>query len=116
VGEHPKDADQLCHRAIRRLNWTRKKKTICASKQKEAERSAWQEQAPKLDAEKLVFLDECASNIALTRLYARSLQGELAYGAVPRNKRANITLLAALSLQGMGEAFIPGGFGRYHCF
>jgi hypothetical protein len=29
--------------------------------------------------------------------------------AVPRNKRTNITLLAALSLQGMGEAFILEG-------
>jgi transposase len=93
-------------RAIQRLNWTRKKKTLRASEQKEEDRAAWREQAQTLDAKKLVFLDECGSNIALTRLYARSPKGERAYGAVPRNKRANITLLAALSLQGMGEAFI----------
>src|SRR5690242_1034501 len=31
------------------------------------------------------------------------------HGAVPRNRRANITLLAALSLQGMGEALILEG-------
>lgn len=32
-------------RAIQRLNWTRKKKKLCASEQKEADRAAWQEQA-----------------------------------------------------------------------
>lgn len=96
-------------RAIRRLNWTRKKKTLRASEQNEADRSVWREQAKLLDASKLVFIDECGSNIALTRLYARSLKGRRAYGAVPRNRRANITLLAALSLQGMGEAFVLEG-------
>src|SRR5437879_12287016 len=56
-------------RAIQRLNWTRKKKTLRASEQKEEERVAWREQAQTLDASKLVFIDECGSNIALTRLY-----------------------------------------------
>jgi transposase len=96
-------------RASRRLNWTRKKKTIRASEQNEADRAAWREQAKMLDASKLVFIDECGSNIALTRLYARSPKGERVYGSVPRNRRANITLLASLSLQGMGEAFILEG-------
>jgi transposase len=96
-------------RAIQRLNWTRKKKTLQASEQKEEERAAWREQAQALDARKLVFIDECGSNIALTRLHARSPKGKRAYGAIPRNRRANITLLASLSLQGMGEALILEG-------
>lgn len=45
-------------RAVTRLNWTRKKKTIRASEQNEADRAAWREQAKELDANKLVFLDE----------------------------------------------------------
>ncbi|GCE18184.1 IS630 transposase-related protein [Dictyobacter kobayashii] len=57
-------------RAITRLNWTRKKKTIRASEQNEADRDVWCEQAKELDASKLIFIDECGSNIALTRLYA----------------------------------------------
>ena len=96
-------------RAIQHLNWTRKKKTLQASEQKEEERAAWREQAQALDAGKLVFIDECGSNIALTRLHARSPKGKRAYGAIPRNRRANITLLASLSLQGMGEALILEG-------
>ncbi|HYU74828.1 MAG TPA: IS630 family transposase [Ktedonobacteraceae bacterium] len=96
-------------RAIQRLNWTRKKKTLRASEQKEEDRAAWREQAQTLDAGKLVFIDECGSNIALTRLYGRSPKGKRAYGAIPRNRRANITLLASLTLQGMGEALILEG-------
>jgi transposase len=96
-------------RAIQRLDWTRKKKTLHASEQKEDDRAAWRELAQTLDASKLIFIDECGSNIALTRLYSRSSKGKRAYGVIPRNRRANITLLAALSLQGMGEALILEG-------
>ena len=96
-------------RAIQCLNWTRKKKTLRASEQKEEDRAAWLEHVQTLDAGQLVFVDECGSNIALTRLYARSPKGKRAYGAVPRNRRTNITLLASLSLKGMGEAFILEG-------
>jgi len=96
-------------RAIQRLAWTRKKKTLRASEQKEEDRAAWREQAQTLDVSKLVFVNECGSNIALTRLYGRAPRGKRACGAVPRNRRANITLLASLSLQGMGEALILEG-------
>jgi transposase len=96
-------------RAIQRGGWTRKKKTLRASEQKEETRSAWRKQAQMFDASKLVFVDECGSHIALTRLYARSPKGKRAFGAIPRNRRANITLLASLSLQGMGEALILEG-------
>jgi len=96
-------------RAIQRLDWTRKKKTLHASEQKEEDRAAWKEQAQPLDAGKLVFLDECGSTIALTRVYGRSPKGKRARGSVPRNRRANITLIASLSLQGMGEALILDG-------
>jgi hypothetical protein len=83
------------------------KKTLRASEQKEADRAAWREQAQILDAGKLVFLDECGSTIALTRVYGRSRhQGNVHTVLFHANRRANITLLASLSLQGMGEALI----------
>ena len=96
-------------RAIQCLNWTRKKKTLQASEQKEEERAAWRDQAQALDAGKLVFIDECGSNIALTRLYARSPKGKRACGAIPRNRRANITLLASLSQKANGRGAHLGG-------
>ena len=63
----------------------------------------------ELDAKRLVFVDECGSNIALTPLYARAPRGQRAYGSVPRNRGANTTLLASLSPEGMGEAMILEG-------
>src|SRR5581483_10528494 len=83
--------------------------SLRASEQNESDRAAWREHAKTLDAGKLVFIDECGSNIAFTRLYARSLKGKRVYGSVPRNRRAHVTLVAAFSLQGMGKAFILEG-------
>ncbi len=61
------------------------------------------------EVNRLVFLDECGSNIALTPLYARAPKGERAHGSVPRNRGKNMTLIASLSLQGMGAAMILEG-------
>ena len=61
------------------------------------------------EADRLVFLDECGSNIALTPLYARAPKGERARGSVPRNRGKNMTLIAALSLEGMGASMILEG-------
>jgi transposase len=57
----------------------------------------------------LVFVDECGSNIALTPIYARAPKGERATGRVPRNRGKNTTLIASLSLEGMGAAMILEG-------
>ena len=85
------------------------KKTLGASERDEAARTAWSEQARQLESRDLVFVDECSSNIALTPLYARAPQGERAVGKVPRNYGANTTLMASLSLQGMGQALLWQG-------
>jgi transposase len=79
-------------RAIRRLNWTRKKKTIRASEQNEAERAAWREQAKQLPTQDLVIVDETRSRINLTPLYAYAPRGKRAIGTVPRNCRIHHNL------------------------
>lgn len=86
-----------------------KKKTLSASERSETDRTAWRDLAAYLPAEALVFVDECGSNIALTPLYARSPRGERAFGSVPRNRRANTTLLAGLSLDGIQAPMILEG-------
>ena len=43
-----------------------------------------------LDPKRLVFVDECSTNIALTTLYARAPRGERAYGQAPRNWGKNV--------------------------
>jgi hypothetical protein len=51
---------------------------------------------------KLVFVDEMGTNTSLSALYAYSLKGRRAYAQVPRNRGANTTLLASMSLEEMG--------------
>ncbi len=96
-------------RAIRRVGWTRKKKTLGATERDEEARAAWREQRRHLDATQLVVIDECGSHIGMTPLYARAPKGVRAPGSVPRNRGKNTTLIAALSWFGMGEALILEG-------
>ena len=63
----------------------------------------------QIDATKLVIVDETGSNIGLTPIYAWAPQGERADGSAPRNYGKNTTLLASLSLAGMGAAMILEG-------
>ena len=62
-----------------------------------------------LDPRRLVFVDECSTNIALTRLYARAPKGERAFGKAPRNWGKNVTLIAAMGTQGIGPAMSVEG-------
>ncbi len=45
----------------------------------------------------------------MTRRYGRAPRGERAYGSVPRNRGKNTTLLASMSLEGMGSAMAVEG-------
>ena len=54
-------------------------------------------------------MDECGTNITLTRLYARAPTGERAFGKAPRNWDKNVTLIAAMSAEGMGQSMSVEG-------
>ena len=62
-----------------------------------------------LDPGRLVFVDECSTNIALTGLYARAPKGARAYGKAPRNWGKNVTLIASLGVEGIGAAMSVEG-------
>jgi transposase len=62
-----------------------------------------------IDPRRLVFVDECSTNIALTRLYARAPKGERAFGQAPRNWGKNVTLICSLSAEGIGAAMSVEG-------
>jgi transposase len=51
-----------------------------------------------------VFVDESGMHTAMDRLRSRAPKGERAYGKVPRNRGKNLTLIASMSLRGMGES------------
>jgi transposase len=105
--------DESCYRAFA---VDTEKKVLQATERKEEERSQWREQTKELDARKFVFLDESGSNIALTRRYARAPKGKRARGSIPRNRGKNLTLMASLSLGGMGEALILDGAANTEMF
>jgi transposase len=96
-------------RALERLKWTLKKKTLQANERKEEERELWKEQTKDRDASKYRFIDETGSNLSLTRLYARSPKGKRAYGTITRKRGKNVTMITDLTLTGLGEAFIIDG-------
>jgi hypothetical protein len=54
-------------------------------------------------------VDETGSHIAMTPVYAYAPKGQRAVGKVPRNYGAIMTLIASLSLSGMGPAFVLDG-------
>jgi hypothetical protein len=55
-------------------------------------------------AGRLVLVDECGAHTSLAPLYGWSREGERAHLKVPRNWGANITLIASMSLRGMGPS------------
>ena len=63
-----------------------------------------------------MIVDECATNLNLTRRYARAPRGTAALGVVPRNTPPNTTVIASLSLSGMGPAFMISGATDAHVF
>jgi hypothetical protein len=79
------------------------KKGVAASERDEAARNAWRERVKALDPKKLLFVDECGTNISLTTLYGRAPKGERALGKAPRNWGENLTLIASLSLEGLSQ-------------
>ncbi len=74
-----------------------------ASERDEFLRAAWRALvAGEIDAKRLVFVDEMGSNTSLFSLYAWARLGERAHCSAPRNRGKNTTLLASMSLEGMG--------------
>jgi transposase len=89
-------------RALTRLGWTRKKKTLTASERDEEKRAAWREDAVSVLAKDWVFLDETGSNLSFTPTHAWAPRGARADASAPRNRGENKTVLAALTLAGPG--------------
>ena len=56
-----------------------------------------------------VLKDECSTNTSLAPLYAWSRRGERAFCSLPRNWGANVTLLASMSVGGMGPCLAVEG-------
>jgi transposase len=86
------------------------KKSRIASERDEEARGLWRWLASRVDARRLVFVDESGFNTSMTRPRARAPKGKRAYGKVPKNRGKNTTLIAAITLQGaMGGSMTVEG-------
>jgi transposase len=73
-------------------------------------RTAWRvEVSERLEASRLVFVDEMGSNTSLSPLYGWSRVGERLRARVPRNWGKNVTLLSSMTLSGMGPSVAVEG-------
>lgn len=96
-------------RAVKRAAWPLKQKTVGALERDEEQRQEWSKEAERLDVRQLVFVDECGSHTGLARSRARAPRGERAYASLPRNTGPNTTIIASLSMEGMGATMVVEG-------
>src|SRR5829696_7699630 len=65
--------------------------------------------ASEIDPGRLVFVDEMGVHTSLAPLYGYSAEGDRLRLSVPRNRGRNTTLLAAMTLDGIGETMAVEG-------
>jgi len=94
-------------RALHKLGLPRKKKIPRAQEQDRPEvqeqRREFCEELAGLDPRRLVFVDECGANTAMTRTYGRAPVGQRVYARTP-GRWESITLTCGLRLSGVTAA------------
>lgn len=75
---------------------------MSASERDGAARRAWSKVAALVDPAAWVWLDETGSHLGYTPTHARAPRGQRAYATAPANRGENKTVLASLSLAGVG--------------
>jgi transposase len=86
-----------------------KKRTVVPTERNEEYRTAWREAVNQIAPERLVFVDESGTNIAMTPRYGRAPRGQRVSGTAPRNWGMNTTLLATLTSAGISAALVVEG-------
>jgi hypothetical protein len=85
------------------------KKSKIAQERDEGARALWRWLVTRFDVRRLMFVDESGTHISMDRLRSRAPRGVRAYGRVPKNRGKNLTLIASMSLDGMGESMCIEG-------
>lgn len=83
--------------------------TLGAAERDERRRLMWHRIIRHIDARRLVFVDEFGVNIRLARLFGWAPRGERSRGLIPRNYGKNLSVCAALSLDGITAAMTIDG-------
>jgi len=72
-------------------------------------RHEWRIWLDTIDIRNLVFIDESGVNLAMTRLYGRNIEGERVHDECPGNKGKNVTIIGAMSDEGLiATMSLPG--------
>src|SRR3712207_1738978 len=104
-------------RAIARVGSTRKRGQRSATERDEFLRAAWRVMVSgEVDPERLVFVDEMGAHTSLAPLYGYLRKGERVRLEIPRNRGKNTTLLASMTLGGMGETLVVVGSTNQEVF
>ena len=72
-------------------------------------RQEYRQRLTALDLRRLTFVDGSGVNLAMTRLYGRAPAGERVSGSVPQNYGQSVTMLGALSAQGLHAVMTVDG-------
>jgi transposase len=80
------------------------KKTLAATERDEQKRGIFRQRLRGVDPERLLFVDESSTNIAMVPRYGRAPKGERAHGKAPRNWGKNVTLISSITTEGMGAS------------
>jgi transposase len=81
-----------------------------AAERHEFLRAAWRVMVGgALDPRRLLFIDECGTHTSLAPVYGYAPRGERLGLSVPRNRGKNTTLLASITLEGMGPSLAVEG-------
>ena len=70
----------------------------------------------EVDPRRLVFVDEMGAHTSVAPLYGYSPKGKRVRLEVPRNRGKNTTLLASMTLGGMGETMVVEGSTNQEIF
>jgi transposase len=68
-------------------------------------RLRWQDEQPRLDPAKLIFVDESGASTKMARLYGRAKRGRRVVGRVPWGHWKTVTFVAGLRLDGFTAPF-----------
>jgi transposase len=80
------------------------KKTLAATERDEQKRGIFRQRFRGVDPERLLFVEESSTNIAMVPRYGRAPKGERAHGKAPRNWGKNVTLISSITPEGMGAS------------
>jgi len=82
---------------------------VGAIERDERHRDLFRELIGRFKAEDMVVVDESGTHIGMNRLYARAPRGQRAYAKMLRNYGKNLSLIASMSVAGMGASMTIEG-------